>query len=106
MARLGCCASRVRCDSFRTTCVNCEIIAIDIAQFVQPLSNHVLTAILREQPDPPFTRSRLLRTRPERPDGNRAAEQPDQLAPPYHSITLVSRPAGLGIEAGAPPTKG
>ena len=52
-----------------------------------------LTASLREQAEPPFTRSRLLRTYRERPCC-RAAEQRDELAS-LHSITSSVRASSV-----------
>src|SRR5262245_9405076 len=55
-----------------------------------------LTASLREQAEPPFTRSRLLRTHRERPCC-RAAEQRDELTAFHlHSITSSARTSSVG----------
>jgi hypothetical protein len=73
-----------------------------------PSAAGVLPTIVSERrAKKPHHRHRsLLRARPERPGGSRAAEQRDELAPPHHSITSsasccsctgTSRPRDLAV---------
>src|SRR5262245_10377081 len=84
---------------FRPPVFNPDVLAVDIADLFQPLSKtaqkfggHVERS--RVEPADNWHPS-LLRPRPDRPRGGRAAEQRDELAPSDHSITSSARASSV-----------
>src|SRR5262249_25329468 len=71
------------------------VIALDIAGVLEALAKSAQTVLnsLRRSviKEADHRHRRLLRARRERPRGDRAAEQRDELAPFHHSITLSAR---------------
>ena len=84
---------------FRPAILDADALVLGEARFTQTLPKRrqrFRAARGREAAEQPDDRQPLLRARRERPCNRRAAEQRDELAPFYHSITSSARASSVG----------